>query len=219
MKKRRNCDLLKSNQQFWPCGYQLLSRRWDANTGKNKTMDGNWIGWNAAHKDTIHWDIRNNGGDLTVPRKWLTYYFGENKLEKHEWKIRQWHGNDQREILYMNMTSNWKSRVVRDFIPWRVSNLVSWKEFFCRNKIEICKWKLCWWVRNDQNKIPYKNIQLSIWDPMWNASAKSYERGRVSWKDALSKDLRVIVCPREEREFRDWRQETNGRPHLENRGK
>ena len=62
MKKRRNFDLLKSNQQFWPCGYQLLSCRWDANAGKNKTMDGNWIGWNAAHEDTIHWDIRNNGG-------------------------------------------------------------------------------------------------------------------------------------------------------------
>ena len=107
--------------------------------------------------------------------------FWKNKMEIREWKIRQWNRNNQREILYTNMKSKLKSRVGWVFRPRWGSNFGP-ERCFLRKNIEICKWKLCWWVRNDQDKIPYKNIQLVkksdmkkvfCWSKRWRMSLEN----------------------------------------------
>ena len=125
-------------------------------------------------------EVLDHGQDRTLA---LEGFFWENKMEIREWKIRQWHRNNQREILYTNMRSKLKSRVGWDFRPRWGSNFGP-ERCFLRKNIEICKWKLCWWVRNDQDKIPYKNIQLVLKSDMRKVFCWS-RRWRMSLENAF----------------------------------
>ena len=110
MKKRRNFDFEESNQQFWPCGYQLLlcNEMWQQEKMKQ---------WRGIEQQEILNKSISSIETLNRPRGWLvslTFPFWQNKLEMHTWKFRRRVRDNQREVLYKKFASHWRSSRKRE---------------------------------------------------------------------------------------------------------